>query len=303
MVQGGRQMKNFKIVKNSKIWFSLSGVVIIIGLFMMLTQGLNYGIDFTGGTMMQIEMGQTVSVDELQSVLAPYELSPEIVHAGLEKTEVIIKTKESLTNDIRVQIFDTIKEEYGLEDSALRSTEQFGPAIGAEIRNKAVMAIFGAAALMLIYISFRFEVVFGLAAILALFHDVLVLISVYAIFRITVNSSFIAAVLTIVGYSINDTIVVFDRLRENVSRAKTKKYDEIADMSIHQTLTRSINTSLTTLLVIGSLLVFGVDSIKEFALPLMTGISVGTYSSIFIASPVWAIIRNRKSGKGSYASN
>lgn len=165
------------------------------------------------------------------------------------------------------------------------------------------MAILGAAVLMLIYITFRFELVFGLAAIVALLHDVLVLISVYAIFNITVNSSFIAAVLTIVGYSINDTIVVFDRLRENVKREKNKRYDEIADMSIGQTLTRSINTSLTTMLVIGSLLVLGVDSIKEFALPLMAGVAVGTYSSIFIASPVWALIRNRKAKKGSYAMN
>jgi preprotein translocase SecF subunit len=235
--------------------------------------------------------------------LAPFNLSPEIVHAGADKTEVIIKTKLSINNEDRMAIFNTIKTQYGLEDDALRSTEQFGPAIGTEIRNRAIMAILGAAVLMLIYITFRFELVFGLAAIVALLHDVLVLISVYAIFNITVNSSFIAAVLTIVGYSINDTIVVFDRLRENVKREKNKRYDEIADMSIGQTLTRSINTSLTTMLVIGSLLVLGVDSIKEFALPLMAGVAVGTYSSIFIASPVWALIRNRKAKKGSYAMN
>lgn len=296
-------MKNINIVQNSKIWFSISGLVIIVGLIMMLTQGLNFGIDFTGGTMMQIEMGETIAVSDIQDVLAPYGLDAEIVHAGLEKTEIIIKTKLSLANEDRVAVFNAVKEAYGLEDDALRSTEQFGPSIGEEIRNRAVMAILGAAVLMLIYITFRFEVVFGLAAIIALLHDVLILISVYAIFRITVNSSFIAAVLTIVGYSINDTIVVFDRLRENVYRSKVKNYSEIANQSISQTLTRSINTSMTTILVIGSLMVFGVDSIKEFALPLLTGVAVGTYSSIFIASPVWAIIRNRKAGKGSYASN
>ncbi|WP_246543107.1 protein translocase subunit SecF [Fusibacter paucivorans] len=296
-------MKNVTIIKHSKLWFSISGAIILIGLIMMLVRGLNFGIDFTGGTMMQVDLGQTVSVAELQEVLAPYNLSPEIVHAGADKTEVIIKTKLSINNEDRMAIFNTIKTQYGLEDGALRSTEQFGPAIGTEIRNRAIMAILGAAVLMLIYITFRFELVFGLAAIVALLHDVLILISVYAIFSITVNSSFIAAVLTIVGYSINDTIVVFDRLRENVKREKNKKYGEIADMSIGQTLTRSINTSLTTMLVIGSLLVLGVDSIKEFALPLMAGVAVGTYSSIFIASPVWALIRSRKARKGSYATN
>jgi len=295
-------MKTFKIVKNYKIYFGISALIILAGFLMMITQGLNFGIDFTGGTMMQIEMGETTSVSELQDVLAPFDLSPEIVHAGLEKTGVIIKTKVSLNNDDRKAIFAAIQDAYSLEDSALLSTEQFGPSIGNEIRNRAIMAILGAAFLMLIYITFRFELIFGLAAIVALLHDVLILISVYAIFRLTVNSSFIAAVLTIVGYSINDTIVVFDRLRENVKREKNKKYDEIADMSINQTITRSINTSFTTLLVIGSLLAFGVDSIKEFALPLLTGVIVGTYSSIFIASPVWTVIRTRMGRKGSYAS-
>lgn len=296
-------MKEIKFTPKYKLWFGISGAIILLGFIMMITSGLNFGIDFTGGTMMQVNLNQTVSVSEVSDAIKEFDLSPEIVHAGEQKFEVIIKTKKSLSNDERSAIFDVLKIKYNLQDTDFRSAEQFGASIGTEIRNRALMAIFVASIFMLIYISFRFEFVFGLAAIIALVHDILILISVYAIFRFTVNSSFIAAILTIVGYSINDTIVVFDRVRENVKRSKGKSHFEVADKSINQTLTRSINTSLTTLLVIGALYFLGVESIKEFALPLMTGIAVGTYSSIFIASPVWAIIRDKLSHKGSYAAN
>ncbi len=295
-------MKNIKICGKYKIWFSISSIIIVIGIIMMLTKGLNFGIDFTGGTMMQVNIGKTISVEEIKSDIAEFDLNPEIVHAGSKEAEVIIKTKKALTNDERSAIFNVLKDKYSLSDEDFRSAEQFGPAVGTEIRNRALMAITIAAVFMLLYISFRFEVIFGISAIIALLHDILVLISVYAIFGIDVNSSFIAAILTIVGYSINDTIVVFDRVRENVRRQKNKSFEEIADMSIGQTITRSLNTSLTTILVIGSLLVFGIDSIQNFALPLLVGVMVGTYSSIFIASPAWALIRGRKSNKGSYAS-
>ncbi len=296
-------MKEIKFTPKYKVWFGISGLVIAVGIILMLVNGLNFGIDFTGGTMMQVNLNKTVSVSEINDTLKEFDLSPEIVHAGELKQEVIIKTKASLNNAERTEVFNKLKETYSLTDEDFRSAEQFGPAIGTEIRNRALMAIAVASICMLVYISFRFEVVFGLAAIIALLHDVLFLISIYSIFRLTINSSFIAAILTIVGYSINDTIVVFDRVRENVKRDKNKSHFETADKSINQTLTRSLNTSLTTLLVIGSLYFLGVESIKEFALPLMCGVAVGTYSSIFIASPVWAIIRNKMAKKGSYAAN
>jgi len=147
---------------------------------------------------------------------------------------------------------------------------------------------------MLIYITFRFQLSYGISAILALTHDVLFVLAIYAIFRIPLNSPFVAAMLTVVGYSINDTIVVFDRIRENMKHAKRNTYEEVADNSIKQTIRRSINTSLTTLLAITALYVFGVEAIKDFTLPLLTGIMVGTYSSIFIASPIWVLIKRKK---------
>lgn len=295
-------MKTIQIMKHSKLWFILSGAVILLGLIMMIMNGLNLGIDFTGGTMLQVELGKTVSVEEVKEVIGAFDLNPDIVHSGLEKTEVIIKTKASLNNEERTEVFGALKAEYGLDDKALRSAEQFGPSMGTEIRNRAILAIAIASVAMLIYITIRFETVFGISAIISLLHDVFFLLSIYAIFNITINSSFIAAVLTIVGYSINDTIVVFDRVRENVKREKNKTHSEIIDISITQTLSRTLNTSMTTLIVVGSLFILGVSSIREFAFPLLVGISIGTYSSVFIASPVWALVRTRISSKGSYAS-
>ncbi len=302
-------MKQLNVMKHYKLWFVLSGTVILLGLIMMLYNGftggwsnaLNLGIDFTGGTMMQIDMGKTVPVKEISDALEEFNLNPEIVHAGQEKHEVIIKTKSSLDSNERDAIYAKMKTTFGLEKIE-ENVEQFGPSVGTEIRNKAMIGIAIASVAMLIYISIRFETVFGVAAIVALLHDVFFLISIYSIFRLNVSSSFIAAILTIVGYSINDTIVVFDRVRENVKREKTKDHFDLINTSVTQTLSRTLNTSLTTLVVIGALYVFGVSTIKEFALPLFVGIAVGTYSSIFIASPVWALVRNYIGSKSGYGN-
>jgi preprotein translocase SecF subunit len=286
--------ENIKFAENLKIWSLISLAIIILGIAFAAIGGVNLGIDFTGGTMMQIEMGEMVDVADVTAVLDPFELQPEIIHAGVGDTQIIIKTKLSLDNDGRVEIFNAMSDTFGLESSDLLVAAQFGPNIGKEIQSKALSSILIASLGMLIYITLRFELIYGVASIVALIHDVLILLSVYSIFNIPINSSFIAAVLTIVGYSINDTIVVFDRVRENVKLIKKGTYADIANISLRQTLTRSINTSLTTLIVIGSLYVLGVESIREFAFPLMTGIIVGTYSSIFIASPLWAYMKDRR---------
>lgn len=282
------------IAKKYKTWFTISLVIFLIGTGVIFTKGFNLGIDFSGGTMMQLEIGKTISVDEAKEAISEFNLNPEITHAGVDKTEIIIKTKESLDNNARMKVMNKVIATYGLDSqTAIRGAEQFGPSIGSEIRNKAMISIFVASLCMLAYITLRFEFIFGISAIVALLHDVLFLLTIYAVFRIPVNSSFIAAILTIVGYSINDTIVVFDRIRENIKVTKVKSYFDVADLSLGQTISRSINTSLTTALVIGSLYFLGVEAIKDFALPLLAGILVGTYSSIFIASPVWALLRTK----------
>lgn len=276
-----------QIIKYSKRWYGISALIIIVGLVLGLLGGFNLGIDFTGGTMMHIDMKQQVSVGEIKEITEKYDLNADIVHVGSEKHEIMIKTKKSLENSERTVIFNDFKEKYNLQDDDLLAVDQFGPSIGSEIRKKAIIAVLIASVGMLIYITIRFEIKFAAAAVIALVHDILIMLAFYGIFRIPINSPFIAAILIIVGYSINDTIVVFDRVRENVDVIKKKKYGEIVDLSVNQTISRSINTSLTTLLAIVCLYIFGVESIKQFTLPLIAGILSGTYSSIFIASPIW----------------
>ncbi len=282
-----------KFAENLKIWSLISLAIIAIGLIIALTSGVNLGIDFTGGTMIHINMDKTYEVSQIQESIDEYNLEADIIHAGFDKTEIIIKTKLSLDNTQRMEIFEALKNDFNLTNEDFLEAEQFGPTVGKEIQSKALSSIMIASLGMLIYITLRFEIIYGVTAIVALIHDVLILLAVYSIFNIPINSSFIAAVLTIVGYSINDTIVVFDRVRENVKKMKKSSFAEIANKSLSQTIIRSINTSFTTLLVIGSLYVLGVEAIKEFAFPLMTGIIVGTYSSIFIASPLWAFMKDK----------
>jgi preprotein translocase SecF subunit len=289
-----------KIIEKTKIWFGLSIAVIVIGLLVGLINGFNMGIDFTGGTMMQINIGKTISVEEAKDITSQFALDADILHAGEEKQEIIIKTKKDLDNKGREEIFNVFKEKYDLQDEDFRQAEQFGPTMGKETAQKALLSITIASIGMLAYITFRFEFKFGIAGIIALVHDVLVVVAIYGLFQIPMNSSLVAAILTVVGYSINDTIVVFDRIRENLKFAKKPDYVGIANESINQTLARSINTSLTTLITIVTLYVLGVESIRQFALPLIAGIATGAYSSIFIASPIWVIWKNWEKGKGKY---
>ncbi len=294
------KFENLKIVEKYKIWFGISALIMIVGLAVIFTKGLNYGIDFTGGTMIQVDLGKEVSVSEIEGVIKDFDLKPEIVHVGVDKAEVMIKTTKALNTKQRDEVFASLATAYKLNDNAFVNSEQFGPAVGKEIQLNAILSILIASIGMLAYITFRFQFVYGMSAIAALLHDILILISVYAIFRFPVNSPFIAAILTVVGYSINDTIVVFDRIRENIRGRKKESHTDIANASIRSTLARSINTSLTTVIVISGLYVFGVQSVKEFALPLMVGITVGTFSSIFIASPIWALVMDAQDKKNKH---
>lgn len=286
-------------IQRRNIFFILSALVIVIGLIYGLATGLNIGLDFTGGTMLQIDFGKTVQVEDIRKVTDTFDTKASIIHAGVNKEEVIIKSTLDLDNQERSEVFAKFKEEYGLTDEALIQAQKFGPAIGSEIQRKALISVILATIGILIYTSFRFEVSFGLAAIIALIHDALVVFAVYAMFNIPLDSTFVAAILTIVGYSINDTIVVFDRIRENLKLMKKDKYDDVANTSIKQTLARTISTTLTTLMAIVTLYVLGVDAIKDFAFPLIVGMITGTYSSIFIASPVWYLLKTKLKDKNN----
>lgn len=279
-----------KIVERTKIWFAISLFIIVIGIGFMAKNGLNLGIDFKGGTKIEIIMNQAftkVDVDKIIDKKAKGEYSSKTVDDGKE-FEIIIKS-EALSADELAALQAEIKAVY---KSSEFSQDYIGGTVGSELKSKALMGLIVATICMLIYIGIRFEFKFGLAAITALVHDILITLGVYAIFNIPVNSPFIAAILTIVGYSINDTIVVFDRIRENQKTMRKSSLEDITNTSITQTLARSINTVATTLFTIIAVYVF-VPAIRELSGPLIIGILVGCYSSIFIASPVWVLLKKR----------
>ena len=279
----------FKVIEKTKIWFSISLAIILVGIVLMATRGLNFGIDFKGGTKIVVDFGDSFDKVEADGIVKEY--APDAVTKTVESTQYEIKSKD-LDETKTAEMFDSLKEKYSLEDSALISQSQIGPSVGKELTRNAVLSVLVACIAMLIYIAIRFEFNFGIAAIVALVHDVLITLAFYAIFDIPVNSSFIAAMLTIVGYSINDTIVIFDRIREDRHNMRRNTSTEIANASINKTLSRSINTSLTTLIIIGAVNIF-VPTVREFSLPLLIGIAAGAYSSIFIASPIWVLLQKR----------
>lgn len=287
-------MNTFSFVKHRKIYFIISTLIIIAGIFSIITKGLNYGMDFTGGTAIEINLEKEVSVDEIREITDKYDDKASIVHVGADKEDVMIKSSKNFSSEESMKIFNEFKEKYSLKTNEPLSVQSIGPSIGKEIQKNALVSIAIAAVFMLIYISIRFEWRFGLSAVLGLIHDILIMISIYAIFRFTVDSTFIAAILTITGYSINDTIIIFDRIRETGSKGRIRSYSDLVDTSIKKTLRRTFFTSLTTLITMVLIYALGVESIKVFALPLIIGIVIGTLSSVFIASPIWYILKLRE---------
>ena len=295
--------KNVQVVEKSKIWFAFSLILIAISIGSLFINGLNFGIDFIGGTIVTIELNTPFETSDAKALIEEFDSSADVTYAGEAKTQVIISTKKDLSTEERQALFSKFQEKYNLADTDLLSIDTVSPSIGEEMANSAMIAAVVAVLLMLVYITFRFEFMFGLAAVIALIHDLIIVLGVYSIFQIQVNSPLIAALLTILGYSINDTIVVFDRIREN--RPKFSKYDfaSLVDTSVTQTLRRSINTSFTTLLAISALYIFGVPAVQDFALPLIVGIICGTYSSIFVASTLWCKFKEFQASKKAVVKN
>ncbi len=280
--------KKYSFIGNRKIYYIIAAVVIIGGILFGNIRGYNYGIDFTGGTMMQFDMGKQVQLAQVEKSLETAGINAsDIVYSGEGNKEVIIRTTQSLDNAHRNTVIAQMNKDFGITEKSVLAVEQFGPSVGKELRNNAIKAVLIAAVGMLIYVIFRFEWRFGVASISGIIHDVLVVLALYGIFHITINSPFIAGILTVVGYSINDTIVVFDRIRENFGLMKKNQIEELIDTSINQTLSRSIMTSLTTLVVMIPLIVMTSDTIREFMVPLVMGVLVGTASSVFLCSPVY----------------
>ena len=278
----------FHFIRNRKIFYCISAAIIICGIVFTGIRGFNYGIDFTGGTMIQLDMGKKVDIDEVNDTIKDYKLNPTIVYAGKDNDQIVIRTIKAMKTKERTAVVNTISDKYHLGKNAVLSSEEFGPTVGKELRHNAVKSVLIATFCMLIYIRFRFKNwQYGLAAVAGLGHDVLVTLSLYAIFGFTINNPFIAGILTVVGYSINYTIVVFDRIRENTQFYKRKEREKMIDDSINQTLSRSIMTYLTTIVVMIPLFVLVSSQLREFLIPLMIGVICGTYSSIFLCSPLY----------------
>ncbi|MDR0886789.1 MAG: protein translocase subunit SecF [Clostridiales Family XIII bacterium] len=280
--------KVIPFIEHRKVYYIVTLAILVVGFGTGLIRGYNYGIDFTGGTRITIDYQENVKHEDLQKYYEDQGLeNVEIVDSGQKLSEVMVKTTTAMNKDERNALLDKVYDKYGISDKDVISFEQFGPSVGDSLKLNAVKSILLSAVFMLIYVTFRFKWRFGVAAIAAVLHDVLIMLALYGLFHFTINNPFIAAILTVVGYSINDTIVIFDRIRENLVRYRKMKPIEMIDVSINQTLVRSILTSLTTVCAIVPIAILGGDSINQFTVPLIIGIVAGTFSSIFIASPLY----------------
>lgn len=279
-----RDRKPFHFVKLRKIWYAISLLIILPGLFSLFTQGLNLGIDFRGGSLLDLKFNQATTVEQVRNVLQGFELADASIQSSNE-TDFIIRTRE-LSEEENKAVVTALDSQLG--GVTLQRSERVGPVIGKELIAKAIYALLAASVLMIIYITWRFEFKQGIAAILALLHDVLVVLGIFSILQVEVDSAFIAAILTIIGYSINDTIIIFDRIRENLlNKKKGEELEEVINTSLWQTMARSINTVLMVEIIIVALFLLGGTTIHSMVLALLIGITIGGYSSVCVASPLW----------------
>ena len=274
---------NFDFIGKRKFAYALSCIIIIAGIVSLFVQGLNFGIDFTGGTVFQVQFEDNKEISDLRD---------ELGTMGYDGAQ--IQQMDNGAFQIKTEFMDqTAQDEFEqqLKDASgsfeVLSTNAVGPSIGQEILLSGILALIVAVVLMVVYITIRFQWRFALAGNIALFHDILVTVSIFSIFQLEVNSNFVAAILTIFGYSINDTIVVFDRIRERLGSVKRDNLAMTVNNAIQSTLRRSLFTTLTTLIPILCVFFFGGETTKVFVLALIIGIVSGTYSSIFVASPLW----------------
>lgn len=280
-------MINFNKLK--KFFAPIPFIVIIAGIIGFCINGFNYGIDFSGGTIMRINAGQFIEEEKVYDIVNKVDSGASVVYAGANKETVVIKSTLALTNEQKNQISRAFVDEYKVDRNNIEDTTT-GPSISREIRQKAVISIIIASILMLIYVTFRFEWKYGVAAVFALIVDVLVIVATYGIFNLQIDSSLIAATLTIVGYSINATIVIFDRFRENKRMYPKMENAELIETSLNSTFRRTLLTTVTTLIAVVVLYITGGHVIEALCIPLLVGIVEGMISSTFIAPYTWGLL-------------
>lgn len=297
------------IIKNRKIWLSISGILVALSITALSLWGLNFGIDFTGGSLLETKFtNYQPSINEIQESLANIGVSNLIVQPTEDGT-TLLRFKES-SQEVHQAINKSLSELAAKNNGTAKEMrfDSIGPSVGQELKSKSFNAIFIVLLMMIAFIAYAFRKIskpvaswkYGLAAIIALSHDVLIVLGVFSALGhftgMEINTAFIAAILTVLGYSVNDTIIVFDRTRENLPKS-SQNFEDTVNTSVNQVLTRSINTSLSVTLALLAILIFGGDSIRDFALVLAIGVFIGTYSSIFVASPlivVWEKLTKKK---------
>lgn len=289
----------FSIVKNYKIFFSITIIFLLIGFGSIVTRSFNLGIDFTGGSIVDLTFENPVNVAQVRDVLKEHDMGNSIIQlensdGKTEANSVLIRTGVVEDTELRATMNDLQSK---LGNYQIQRVEQVGATIGSELVQQAAMAIVLSWVLMIAYITFRFEFKFAIAAIIALIIDVLVVLSYFSLFQMEMDSSFVAALLTVVGYSVNGTIVIFDRIRENLKiHRRSESLGEMVDNSIWQCMTRTIYTVATSLFAIVSIFLFGGETIHNFSFAMLVGFASGAYTSIFLAGPMWMFLKNKKIG-------
>ena len=281
---------NFSKYFNKFNIFSL--VIFSFSIIIIIFKGLNYGIDFKGGTLIELKTSNDIQISDIRFSLNKLNLGDVSVKEFGKKGNYIIKIEKKLENknNLISEIKDSISQSLNA-DVNFRRVENVGPKVSAELLKSGILAISLSLLAMLFYIWIRFEWQFSLGSILALFHDVFITIGIFSILSIEINLSIVAAVLTIIGYSMNDTVVIYDRIRENLSKYNKLKFNDLADLSINETLSRTLITSITTLLALFSIFLLGGQILKGFSFAMIIGVIIGTYSSIFVASPFLGFLK------------
>lgn len=290
-------MNKFSIVKHAKIFFSITAVVLIVGIISMFTRGFNLGIDFTGGSILDIKFDQPVSVAQVRTVLSDHQLGSSVIQLGssdqqVETSQSVLIRTGIISDSQRVDVMNDLTSRLG-KNEVLR-VENVGATVGGDLVKSAIGAVVLSWVLMIIYITIRFELRFALAAIVALIIDVLVTLTWFSVLHLEIDSSFVAALLTVVGYSVNGTIVVFDRIRENLhTHRRSESLGDLVDASIWQTMTRSVYTTLTTLFAVVAIFLFGGETIHNFSFAMLVGFGSGFYTSTFLAGSMWLFFRKK----------
>jgi preprotein translocase subunit SecF len=295
------KITNFSFVKHYKIFFSITSIFLIIGIASMIMRPFNLGIDYTGGSLMDLKFSKAVTVAQVRDVLKDHDLGNAIIQlesadAAVEQAEGVLIRTQVINDEDRQAVMSEFKQKLG--DYEINRVENVGATVGGELIQQAVLAILISWVLMIIYITVRFQFKFAVAAIIALIIDVMVTVSYFSLLHLEIDSTFVAALLTVVGYSINGTIVIFDRIREALKTHKRKESTtEMVDYCIWATMTRTLYTNGTSLFAVIAIFLFGGDTIHNFAFALLIGMSSGFYTSVCLAGPMWQFLTGKKAGE------